>query len=452
MKLNDSKELDAVAKAIALQNSRPLNLQYKLDAKPIAGLLRKLYNVFSLGSKGKHNKQNRRHLRIIVSDLVRCYQEDPEKFLALSMKSNDYNSKQRYNTLRISYRRLKQTIDLLVDAELVQLYLGIFFPGTGRSAWTRIRATDKLIALLRSEKKHIALVCSADDYEPIQLREGKPSDPEHSRAARGKLIDYEDTAETIRMRAVIREYVRSLHEHKIENPADNKEWEKKPLIWRKFCNSVWDNGGRIYGGNWQNCKRELRQQILIDGEPTIELDYVALHGCLAYAKKGIGWWERVSDLHWLAQDPYGANWRPRSDKQWRYFFKKALNIALAASSVKMTLQALNKVWMDDQWRGVGKMPMDFRQKGLLGTEMRRFLSIQGPHADIADLFFLGIGLNFQYWDSRIAEMIFQEFTLKGKVVLGIHDSFIVKESDKNLLMEVMTKAYVEVVGFTPKFK
>jgi hypothetical protein len=116
------------------------------------------------------------------------------------------------------------------------------------------------------------------------------------------------------------------------------------------------------------------------------------------------------------------------------------------------VQALNRVWFEDQWSGAGKLPLDFRSKGLLAAEMRRFLGEQGPHAEIGDLFFRGIGLNLQYWDSQIAELIFQEFTACGKVVLGIHDSFIVKKSDQEMLEDVMTRAYQRRIGFMPKFK
>ncbi|HJV84496.1 MAG TPA: hypothetical protein VJ698_03400 [Noviherbaspirillum sp.] len=443
--------LGAQLKAEALDNWRPLNLQYKLDAQSISGTLRKLYAEFSIVRKGKHSKRNRRHLKIVIADVVRSYQEDPEQYLAVSLNSNDYKANGRYNTLRVSYRRLRSTIELLHDAELIELHTGYFDRSSGKSAWTRVRATPKLIAMLNPVRRRIPLACSPDHYEPIVLREGKPKDAELRNEARGRLVEYDDTADTVRMRDVVRNYVSLLHEHHIENPADERDWEDKPLIWRKFCNSSWESGGRFYGGNWQNCKRDLRPHILIDGERTIELDYVALHACLAYARKGIGWWENVSDRHLIAQDPYGTNWRPLTEKQWRYFYKKALNVALAATSERSSLQALYNLWRNDELSGAGRMPLEFKQKGLLGIEMRRYLGEQGPHVRIVDLFFQGIGLNLQYWDSQVAEAIFLEFVARGKPVLGIHDSFIVKESDQELLQEVMSTTYQRVIGFKPKF-
>jgi|GEM_PF-3865487 len=48
-------------------------------------------------------------------------------------------------------------------------------------------------------------------------------------------------------------------------------------------------------------------------------------------------------------------------------------------------------------------------------------------------------------DSGMAEFVMEKFSRLGKVVLPVHDSFIVAASDEVLLRQTMTDAYVEVL-------
>jgi hypothetical protein len=48
-----------------------------------------------------------------------------------------------------------------------------------------------------------------------------------------------------------------------------------------------DRGGRFYGAWYQNIPKEYRQHIMIDGAPTMELDYSALHPNLLYYHAGV---------------------------------------------------------------------------------------------------------------------------------------------------------------------
>ena len=62
---------------------------------------------------------------------------------------------------------------------------------------------------------------------------------------------------------------------------------------------------------------------------------------------------------------------------------------------------------------------------------------------------IGIGKILQYEESRIAERVLIELTDKNIVCLPIHDSFIVAESNEKELVNAMTNAYKQVVGFNP---
>jgi hypothetical protein len=57
-------------------------------------------------------------------------------------------------------------------------------------------------------------------------------------------------------------------------------------LYRIFNRGSFSNGGRFYGTWWQQIPKEIRPQLLIDGEPTIEHDYPQLHPNMLYAQIG----------------------------------------------------------------------------------------------------------------------------------------------------------------------
>jgi hypothetical protein len=66
---------------------------------------------------------------------------------------------------------------------------------------------------------------------------------------------------------------------------------------RIFSRGRWDLNGRFYGGWWQRINSTLRRQIMIDNEPTIEVDFQGLHVAMLYAQSGKA----------MTQDPYSIS-------------------------------------------------------------------------------------------------------------------------------------------------
>ena len=63
---------------------------------------------------------------------------------------------------------------------------------------------------------------------------------------------------------------------------------------RVFNDGRWDHGGRLYGGHWEYAPKARRKLLTINGEPTAELDFKALHPRLLYGRLGLE----------MASDPY----------------------------------------------------------------------------------------------------------------------------------------------------
>ena len=130
-----------------------------------------------------------------------------------------------------------------------------------------------------------------------------------------KNVEYETTKHTEEMAEVVRAYNTLLAKTFIDIPDMNKpmlEIKDKnsgktryvnithhgKFTHRVFNNSSWDQGGRFYGGFWQQIDQILRGAIRLNDSSTVEIDFSGLHVILAYAKEGIDYWATTDE------DPY----------------------------------------------------------------------------------------------------------------------------------------------------
>ena len=68
------------------------------------------------------------------------------------------------------------------------------------------------------------------------------------------------------------------------------------------------------------------------------------------------------------------------------------------------------------------------------------------HEPIKDMFFSNMGIELQYVDSRMAEIIINYFTKKEIPVLCVYDSFIIELKHKSELIEKMHEAFRGIMG------
>ena len=68
------------------------------------------------------------------------------------------------------------------------------------------------------------------------------------------------------------------------------------------------------------------------------------------------------------------------------------------------------------------------------------------HPYLADSICADQGIKLMNVDSNLTTHIINQFVALGKPILSIHDSYIVKTEDRQLLRSAMSKACVDVVG------
>jgi len=202
---------------------------------------------------------------------------------------------------------------------------------------------------------------------------------------------------------------------------------------RVFNNSSWDQGGRFYGGFWQQIDQILRGAIRLNDSSTVEIDFSGLHVILAYAKEGIDYWATTNE------DPYnifieGIEYPDHA----RDVIKQLTLLAFNASDEHSLFKAFRSEFDYKNYSVRYSFP-DEKLSEILQ-------SIKDKHPKIKHLINTGAGLELMNIDSKIAEYIIKDFVQTDTPILTVHDSFIVPFGEEDRLERLMKKAFVYVTN------
>lgn len=385
-------------------------------------------------TKGKKRNSFRADLKVLLLDLYVSWQEDPEQTIGVGMSNSFYKKSSRYNALHISYK-LIEIVHTLTAAKLIGFKEGSEWSGKVSRIWP----LKKLIKLFEQAKFGLEDIQPTPDRECIILRDSKKKD-----------IEYEDAAITHRMRADLRQYNQLLTDTFIDIPSlntpiitkqgdggDIRITQNHKFVRRIFHNGSFEQGGRFYGGWWQNIPKEYRQKIYINDNPTIEDDFSALHIMLLYAKQGL-------EYDWDGHDPYYHSISFINDyDEARMVGKLFLLTALNAKDKESGFAAARNTFTDNDIRYKGQFDNEFLEDYLT--------KVKDKHPPLAEHLCSNAGVGLMNVDSQITEKIVEAFTSKGIPILCMHDSFIIQVQHDNELRTQMQKAVEEVSG-TNNFK
>lgn len=373
-------------------------------------------------------------LKTLILDLYVAWLDDPELSLGVSMSSNAYDTRSRYNALHIS-KHIIEVINRLVEAGYLVIAKGSYSgAGAGGNRVSRVRASDKLRAIFQGSSVVRDDITRIRTQECLVLRE-----------ANDRLIDYEETEETHRQREALRAYNVVLANHFIdvgtlEEPkvVTGQEYERDVVqqighhhhfIRRVYSRGSWGCNGRFYGGWWQQIGSDYRKHILIDDTPTVEVDFKGLHLQILAAERGAD----------LPEDPYqlpcGTVPGATPELQ-RKLVKRLVLTALNAPDRASAYSSFRGEWPTGHMgKTINNLTLDALTERLL--EQSPFLR---------DLVFADQGIRLMNVDGWIAERVHRHFTDKEVVVLSVHDSFIVDYTRVGELRAVMGEASKAVVG------
>ncbi|MDA8675487.1 hypothetical protein N9M53_02235 [Alphaproteobacteria bacterium] len=378
----------------------------------------------------------KKHLKVILLDMYVGWKTNPDITIGIAQSQTFYRANSRYNALHISSKTIPITKRLL---EVGLLDWNVGKPGYNNQPgiMSQFWPTKKLKDLFKQARFGLGDIITHPDKETIILRN-----------ASKKEIPYEDTPDIMRMRELVRDYNRLLERTFVDIPKLNepvivipkkKSYGKPTRIFisqnekftrRIFSNSSWEQNGRFNGGWWQRIPSEYREDIYINDEPSIEIDYSALHPILVYQRKGIDYWKDIK------KDPYQTNINGLSDKESRAIGKCVLLFSFNMTDETKLFQAVKS-----------ELQQEIPQYRFTFDNLRQVLSkLREMHPIIEEDILSGIGLNLMNIDGKIAEHILARFVGSDIPILAIHDSFIVPVRQDGFLRTCMKDAIDAVLS------
>jgi len=437
----------------SLEYSRHLGLHTWSDDDRVTTMVEHVYRV-AFGSR--KSSVSIYLLRIVLLELYLAWLNDPDLKLSVSRNNNDY-AQWRYNGLCVT-KTIIPVINRLRDAGLIHFAnghydrMGIKKSKNARTSYlSRIWANDELASVFRHYDIDPTTVTRHHREEPIRLNRPDPQRP------KGTLLsDYEETPDTKRMRFILDAYngllsrtditIPDITDGVVELPDDEFGNPRRLFlsphdrhVHRVFNRGSFEKGGRFYGGWWQDCPSEIRSRILLDGRPTVELDYPCHLPTILYAMKGIAYRKEIDGDAYeidLPDELLTCIVKETGGKiALREVYKKLLLIAINTSP-----ESVPKAFRGDWSKGAP-------EKHLTDKTLYRLLSLlRSRHTPIANYFHTGAGLDVQNIDSRMTERIVEHFTRKGIPVLTIHDSYVIPAQYEAELREQMDKARSHVIS------
>ena len=317
-------------------------------------------------------------------------------------------------------------IDWLTDAKLITNHVQPKQTGGNRlRSW--MCATQALAALFNLPEPWKLTLSS--DFKPVvyRVRDGEKwidaAPPEKHRRAIAKAAQF------------VTRYNQAIEQCAISYAG------KHPLacFLHRIFNGAMDQGGRLYGGQHETMPKECRKHIQIDGEPTVELDYSALHPNL---------------LLWLTEspecaDPYSriAEGAGLSREAVKALMLRLINANTEADFCRTVTRSGNveekaKVARDSARAFDGfieGVPDGYTGGQFIEAVTRAFPAFGG-------LIGSGIGLTLQHHDSEIIIDAITKCLDAGYIGLPVHDSLIVPISRQDEARRFMADAYAERTG------
>jgi len=362
------------------------------------------------------------------------------KCLAISRTTDWYAKIPGDEKLQIhSFKFVTAILDALEQAGPIVQYLGQHYDNSGEL--TKIHPTDDL-------KQKLNFLTNADLEYLLQNAEIILRD------SNGVSIPFTDTPETIAMRNDIIAYNSLLSRTEITltgltsddrlshsdyllrstyyNSDNSRTVRLRPMRIRRIFNVDFQHGGRFYGGI-ENMPSELRTKIQINGEPTVELDYVAYQLRMLY---------HMENVDYLS-DPYAAVNGYTPDM--REVYKLIALVALNAGNEAACLKGIR-----NELKGSALL---VRTGGLTDAVIRPMLQKWvNAHPQLQQYMYSGIGLSLQAIDSDITNNVLKHFQKRGVLVLSVHDSFLIESDLEKVLKKVMRSVYQAKFDFYPVIK
>lgn len=240
-------------------------------------------------------------------------------------------------------------------------------------------------------------------------------------------IDFRVTKDVRRMMQT----VKSLNEVNDNWEILNGDGQHLSNVYCRVFNEDWENGGRYYRADVlsiKNRESKGRLDITIGGESVIEVDFSCLHFRIAAALMGL-------DSRDVPNDVY-ENVKGVETGVDRKIVKLAVNILFNTKSKRSAIMALNSE--------ISSLTEEEMGRYNLGGGSSVINLVLSSYSIFDRFMHKGWGSRFQWMDSELATGVLTPFISLEKPILPVHDSFITRECDIDLLLHSMGDGFREL--------
>lgn len=412
-----------------LKNSIPLNTEhcgYVVDAPDVISTV---WTVVYGVKKYRPQSKQAEHIKLLLSKLYTCHKSGYD-CIGYSRYGVDYRLEDPANVLQLSFRVTIAIVDALFASGYIEDWRGC----TDAEMSSRMRANESLISLIENVQLPIELPFDdgiRDDSIFIKFKDHNKNripfaHDEFTSTWNQQLIDYN--------RLLARSSL------SLSCPIPKGTNFDRRIVTRTFNDESFRLGGRFYGGWWLRMDGDYRKHILINGEPTVEIDYKGIHVFLAYLMEGIDCFQLFDGDPYVIDDPeLGIEWR----KETKATILKCLNAKSrkeAAASINSDMNLKEKNGKKNK-KKIRRHPK-YKPIQLVDMCIER-------HPRINHYFNSDCGKMLQFYDSHIASQVIQHFLNFKIPILCIHDSFISQERHANELNDVMKNVVETSFGLEP---
>lgn len=404
-------------------------------------------------SLGFRDKRYYPHVMMVLLDLYCSWRTDPTQYVSYARDKQRYGKRSRYTRIKVGRVCLINVVDKMFAEGYIGHVDAVCYrdPVTGRpyaGYSSRMRATRKLIRFLLRHKVKLSMISRHPNESVIFVRDenkddvkldAMPSMPRDVASSEKVLIAYNnflqksyiDIDDGFLTAADLEKMKKWQNQKYVEYSIDLS----KKRVYRVFSNEDWKQGGRLFGAWWHSCPKQLRKYIVLNGEPTIELDFSSIHILLLYAHLGENFLEEGSDAYTIE----GHDFR----KAMKIVMMSAIN-AQKDEKKDGDTRAIHAAWKTL----VFKCNEERVTHGINSPDqLYPLLEIMKErHKPIARFLSSGKGIELMKQDSDIAIDLINRHTKIGVPILTVHDSFIVPISFMPFTIDMMNQAYARQVS------
>ena len=349
-------------------------------------------------------------LGCVVYNLISCLKKNS---VLVYSRNNNHNSE--FNNITV-YKIIK-AVSFLEEEGYVINVIGKAHSDRDKRSLSFLVPTDKFID--KWGDMNLMIKAEIDYIEGVEVLELRDTDKNR--------IPFKMTRELKKMFNTV------LKLNKMNDSFDvrNKEGYLLNNIYCRIFNEDFKHGGRFYRADVLGIPSKERLDITISNESVVEIDFSCLHFRIAGFLNGIDFFSLPEDVY---NEVLGED-EEHTDTN-RKVVKLAVNIMFNSKSYASAYRALSNDMKQL------KKEEDFS----LGSAKEVVEMVKNRYPEFDDIFCRGdsYGRVLQKHDSELAALILSKFVDRGIPCLPIHDSFIVRKSDRFFLEETMGESFREM--------